>query len=588
MSELMSALDLHNILELKKKGENLHCEYKWSNNNYNNTNKLVQLFFQLVRTKSEEKLNDIADNFIETFIISRSRDYKILLLKMLLNTRDIIKGKGERALSYAILHKLSIIEPIIAKKIIRSFVHIENEHPIGSWADIKYMWSLYDWTSDMEDFFISLINTQLRQDDNTPQDNSISLVSKWIPRETSKHKYLFKKLAQEYYLHYITSAKSTEKLDKAYRKAYMDYGKLVTKLSRKLDVTQIKQCDRNYSEINYNNVTSITMNKQKYAFSNKKEKGEVDRIVGAKNFEKFINDSLQNKKEIKGTRVSIYDFIKDALYLKSIKTALYFNNINNDPKNENLIKILNSQWRDSGKLIDGHLGNFIAMVDTSGSMEVDKCVPLYNAIGLGIRVAEKSLLGKRILSFNSIASWINLENDDDLVSMVSKIKKEPWGMNTNFMQALDMILECIVEKNLTPHDVENLTLCIFSDMQIDYADKNSLNNSFWECINKKYHDAGITHFGIPFSPPNILFWNMRITEGFPVMSEQKNVSMLSGFNPVLLNTFCNKGYNELKNMNSYNMLTNILNIDRYSFVDKLIEEDTPKSPNSKGFRGMNI
>ena len=228
------------------------------------------------------------------------------------------------------------------------------------------------------------------------------------------------------------------------------------------------------------------------------------------------------------------------------------------------------------------------MVDTSGSMEVDKCVPLYNAIGLGIRVAEKSLLGKRILSFNSIASWINLENADDLVSMVSKIKKEPWGMNTNFMQALDMILECILEKNLTPHDVENLTLCIFSDMQIDYADKNSLNNSFWECINKKYHDAGITHFGIPFSPPNILFWNMRITEGFPVMSEQKNVSMLSGFNPVLLNTFCNKGYNELKNMNSYNMLTNILNIDRYSFVDKLIEEDTPKSPNSKGFRGMNI
>ena len=74
MSELMSALDLHNILELKKKGENLHCEYKWSNNNYNNTNKLVQLFFQLVRTKSEEKLNDIADKFIETFIISRSRD----------------------------------------------------------------------------------------------------------------------------------------------------------------------------------------------------------------------------------------------------------------------------------------------------------------------------------------------------------------------------------------------------------------------------------------------------------------------------------------------------------------------------------
>ena len=571
MSELVSALDLHNILDLKKTGENLHCEYKWSNNYNSNYNKLVQLFFQLVITKSEEKLNEIADIFIETFILSQSRDYKLLLLKMLLNTRDIIKGKGEKALSYAILHKLSIIEPEIAKELIRSFVYIENEHPIGSWADIKYMWSLYDWIPDMENFFISLINNQLKQDENESSNKSISLVSKWIPRETNKHKNLFKKLAQEYYLHYISSVKSTDKLAKAYNKAYMDYSKLVTKLSRKLDVTQIKQCEKKYSEINYNKVTSITMNKQKSAFSNKKKKEEEDRILGAKNFEKFINDSLQNKKEIKGKRVSIYDFIKDALYF----------NKNKENNNENLIKILNSQWKDSEKLIDGQLGNFIAMVDTSGSMETDNCTPLYNAIGLGIRVAEKSLLGKRVMSFNSNASWINLENDDDLVSMVSKIKKAPWGMNTNFMQALDMILECIIEKKLTPHDVENLTLCIFSDMQIDYADKNSLNNSFWECINKKYHDTGITHFGVPFNPPNILFWNMRITEGFPVMSEQKNVSMLSGFSPVLLNTFCNKGYSELKNMNSYNMLTSILNIDRYSFVDKLIEECTPTSPLSK-------
>ena len=38
---------------------------------------------------------------------------------MLLNTRDIIDGKGEKAISFAILHKLSFIEPKVTKEIIK-------------------------------------------------------------------------------------------------------------------------------------------------------------------------------------------------------------------------------------------------------------------------------------------------------------------------------------------------------------------------------------------------------------------------------------------------------------------------------------
>ena len=49
------------------------------------------------------------------------------------------------------------------------------------------------------------------------------------------------------------------------------------------------------------------------------------------------------------------------------------------------------------------------MVDTSGSMEDENCVPLYTAIGLGCCIAEKSKLGKRVLTFSNNPSWINLE-----------------------------------------------------------------------------------------------------------------------------------------------------------------------------------
>lgn len=550
MSELINALDKHNNKQL---GENLHYEYKWNNNIQE---KMVQLYFQLVRTQDKKGQNEIADNFISTFISCKSREQKIILLKILLNTRDIIKGKGEKILSFTMLHKLSFIEPEIAKHLIKSFVKLENDHPIGSWADIKHMWEQFDWTDEFEYYFIQLINDQLRKDN---EHTKISLVSKWIPRESNKHKKLFQKLAEDYFSYFISSAKSQDSLYKAKRKAYTHYKTIVTKLSKKLDVTQIKQCAREYSEIDYNNVTSITINKQKNAFLNKKQDKSDDRIQGAINFKNFIDNNIKSKKEFKGKRVSIYDFIKDAVnYNKS------------SVKNQDLINILNSQWKDSEKLIEGSLGNFISMVDTSGSMEIDNCVPLYNAIGLGIRVAEKSILGKRILSFNTKASWINLEDDTNLTDMVSKIMKEPWGMNTNFMTALDMILSIIIYKKIHPTEIPKLTLCIFSDMQIDCADKNSLSESFWEHINKKYHDTGMLYYGIPFNTPNILFWNMRSTKGFPVISKQRNVSMFSGFSPVLLNTFCNKGYNELEKTNSYDMLLNILNTNRYSFIEKIL------------------
>lgn len=549
MSELIYALD---NLSKKRLGENLHCEYKWTKDFQE---VIVQLYFQLVRIENKVEINKIADKYIEIFLSLRYPDEKKMLIKTLLNTRDIIHGKGEKALTFAIVHKLSFIEPKLTKKIITSFVILENKHPLGSWADIKNMWYNYDWSDEFKDFFVELINNQLKED--LKSKGKISLVAKWIPRETNKHRNIFKVLAKNYFSNYFTSANTHLSHEKAQRKAFMNYKKLVTELSRKIDVTQIKQCDKQYSKINFNNVTSITMNKQKNAFL-KSIPGDEDRIMCSENFKNFIKQKIDSKNQIKGKRVSIYDLVKQAVNINKSKNI-----------NEDIVNIVNSQWKDSENLIQGKLGNFIPMVDTSGSMEEDNCTPLYNAIGLGIRVAEKSILGKRILSFNSQASWINLENTSNLTDMVKLILKEPWGMNTNFMDALEMILTMLVLKDIHPSEVPKLTLCIFSDMQIDCADKNSLTSSFWEIINKKYHDTGVDYFGIPYNTPNILFWNMRSTNGFPVISKQKNVSMLSGFSPVLLNIFCNKGSNELEKLNSYDILFSILNNERYNFIDNL-------------------
>jgi len=137
-------------------------------------------------------------------------------------------------------------------------------------------------------------------------------------------------------------------------------------------------------------------------------------------------------------------------------------------------------------------------------------------------------------------------------------------MNTNFYNAFDMILDSCGSQNLPPEDVENMILVVLSDMQMDSAcsNKNDMD-SLYEVMEKKYAEAGINAFNKPYKPPHILFWNLRSTTGFPCLSTQKNVSMMSGFSPLLLNSFCEKGLDSLKTCTPWNMLNQILDNKRY-------------------------
>ena len=195
----------------------------------------------------------------------------------------------------------------------------------------------------------------------------------------------------------------------------------------------------------------------------------------------------------------------------------------------------------------------VALVDTSGSMYGD---PLNVAIALGIRVAEKSLLGKRVLTFSEKPDWHNLEDQNDFVSMVNSLRKSKWMMNTNFYAALRVILDALIEKKVPPEEANGMVLAIFSDMQIDQADKKFKEKSMMEVIETMYQDAG-------YSCPHILFWNLSSTTGFPTLSTQKGASMMSGFSPTLLNLFCEKGIDALQSATPWNMMLELLNNPRY-------------------------
>jgi hypothetical protein len=213
----------------------------------------------------------------------------------------------------------------------------------------------------------------------------------------------------------------------------------------------------------------------------------------------------------------------------------------------------------------------VAMLDFSGSMAGD---PINCAMALGCRIAEKSILGRRVMSFSTNPTWHNLDGCNEFVDMIRVLKKGEVGYSTNFYGAFDRILDAIIEKKLTPDQVEGMTLGIFSDMQIDDPNVQAPPdmNSFYQTMEAKYAEAGNRLWNKPFKPPHILFWNLRCTGGFPSLSSQRNVSMMSGFSPALLNLFCEKGLDALQGCTPWSILMEQMNKPRYQCMEDKIRE----------------
>lgn len=570
MAALVQALDNYTPTQL---GENGHSEYGWSNSIQEN---IVQLNFQITRCKEDSSLDKLKFALVrllqtlktnyEKMDFERNmwKHFLVLMYKMIGQTRDIVDGKGEYTLTYMLIHTWYDFFPDLALFFLECCVRMpDNEHPYGSWKDIKYFCSYCREHGASADHPLikhatSILNAQIRSDQDSLSQGknvNVSLAAKWVPREKSKRfGWLFQELAVEYFSYYLETVHDDQSRKRAINKAKMSYRKIVSALNKNLDTLQIKQCSNRWSHIDFNNVTSISMTKQTKAFQNKigvkntiRYPDREDRICCAKNFELFIRNKLNNNENIKGKRVGMTDFVKQALSM--------YNHESID------CDILNSQWKDNSSLT-GQLGKMIAMVDVSGSMSGD---PMHAAIGLGIRVAEKSILGKRVMTFSSAPSWVNLEDTSDFVSMVHKVRQAPWGMNTNFHAALDLILNAIIDAKMTPEDVQDMVLVIFSDMQIDEADSNY--KSLYDNIKLKYEQTGIRLHGRAFKPPHILFWNLRSTSGFPTLANETNTSMMSGFSPALLNSFCEEGIDSLLSFTPWRMLEKNLSNKRYQILE---------------------
>ena len=569
MTAIISALDNYTPIQ---SGENEHVEYAWSNNI---KEKILQFSFQVTRTDEkgakilELKLTDLLitlkNNIVSSSVLERqvAKELLSILYRMIGHTRDIIDGKGECVLTYMMIYTWYNFFPQLACFALKCLVDLDNNiHQYGSWKDIKYFCEYCkkrgeDLSHPLIQYSVQLINEQLKKD-VLPETSNVSLLAKWVPREKSNFSWIYETLACDYFKEIMETANTDERKRKAVLKCKTQYRKILSWLNQHIDTLQIKQCGKKWSEIDFNNVTSISLSKQKQAFLNTKNDGTVrfpddkDRIDCAEKFRQIIKQSVSGEISMKGKRVGMCDFVKQAY------------NIYSDDERD----LLNSQWLDNSSQT-GALGKMIAMVDVSGSMEGD---PMNVAIALGIRISEKSTLRNRIMTFSSTPTWINLDQCTDFVSKVDVIRRAQWGMNTNFREALKMILDAIILNKIPPQDVQDMVLVILSDMQMNQGD--SCNKKvLYEEMKEEYSKAGITAHGEPYKPPHILFWNLRSTTGFPCLSSQPNCSMMSGFSPALLNVFCEHGLHALQSFTPWSLLEKSLENNRYKIMGDRLEEE---------------
>jgi len=584
MAALINTLDNYTPTQF---GENGHAEYGWSNSVQE---QILQLSFQITRTNDNgvKRLSNVLHKLLSTLKMKMetgslvekeiAKGHLSILYRMIGHTRDIIDGKGEYTLSYMMVYTWDKFYPELAEFALRCFFTLDvqnqfgqgnGEHQYGSWKDFKYFCQYCRDQGESVDshlirYAIGLMDSQITFDASNlacGPNYRVSLAAKWCPREKSSFGWLYEALATKYFNDYLLFANTEERRRKAILKCKTEYRKMLSELNRHLDTTQIKQCGQTWKDINFDKVTSITLSKQKKAFLNVKKNGEVrhsensDRIECAEHFNGHIRKAVRGEVEMKGKRVGMADFTKQAIELLRMRD------------NQNEKDLLNSQWRDNSSQ-NCSLGKMIAMVDVSGSMEGD---PMNVAIALGIRIAEKSMLGKRVMTFSSKPTWVNLEPYPDFISQVEVVKTAEWGMNTNFEAALNMILDSIVSNKMEAEDVQDMVLVILSDMQMDSGDRCD-KQVLYDKMKTKYEDAGIRVNGKAYKPPHILFWNLKSTSGFPSLSNQPNASMMSGFSPSLINLFCDQGMQALEACTPWYVLLKSLENERYKIMnDKFFE-----------------
>ena len=334
--------------------------------------------------------------------------------------------------------------------------------------------------------------------------NGDKLCAKWMPRENKKFKDIADILMEDW-----------ELSPKQYRKL----------ISGNTQVVENLMCSNKWGKVNYNHVPSKAVNQYRNAFS----RHDPERFVAW--LESLKKPESGNK--IHAGAIFPHDIVKK-----------YINGGRQD-------EVLETQWKaQPNYLPEGR--RILPVCDVSGSMSTGDGLPMEVCISLGIYLAERNVgpFKDGFITFSNRPE-LQILSGKTLHSRVSQLHRAHWEMNTNLESVFSLILGRAIQFKLPEEDMPT-DILILSDMQFDQAMRNPAD-SVIRMIRSDYLTAG-------YEIPNVIFWNLRTSNGIPVKFDEKGTALVSGFSPSIMKSLLGG------ELTPEFMMLKVLNSERYSKI----------------------
>lgn len=309
-----------------------------------------------------------------------------------------------------------------------------------------------------------------------------ALCAKWMPREKSADKAVALELMKFMGLS-----------PKEYRKL----------LSNATKVVETEMCANKWEDINFSHVPSQATSAYRNAFKKHQAERYAEWSTKAATGEVKVNAA--------------------AIFPHDVLTPLWDDV--NDTVPQDVLNSMTGQWRNLPDYMSD--ANVLPVVDTSGSMMTKGATNsscLHAAISLGLYCAErnKGEFKNVIATFSESPALMKLNDNLSLAEKYTKVKGHKWGMTTDLVKIMDLILNT-AKAHKVPNEDMPTTLLILSDMQFNACgDQSGL-----DMIRQKFTDAGYT-------APSVVFWNLNSKSNSPAKFNEKKVALISGFSPSVL------------------------------------------------------
>lgn len=424
-----------------------------------------------------------------------------LAMKTLFYNRDCRGGQGERQTFRDIYIHLVNLDTDVA------IANISNIVEFGRWddlIDIAYKCENSKFTESA----IAYIKTMLDLD--LVCENPTSLLGKWLPSINASNK---ETIAKGKWI--------ANKLGYSPKK----YRKLLSYLRNRIRIIENNLREKNYSEIKYEQVPSLAMNKYRNAFY---------RNDGDK-FSKYLEDVKSGKKEIKASTLYPYDIVR---------SYLLENGINN---------VLEEQWKALPDYINGTECKTLVVADVSGSMEG---LPMFISVSLALYLSErmKGVYANKFITFDTKPKFVEINPELSVRGKILNIYHADWGGSTNMQGVFDLILDVAIKNELKQSDLPE-QIIVITDMNFNegtYRDKNK--KTLFKNIKNKFKENG-------YELPKLIWWNANaINEVFP-MKADGNCQYVSGASPSIM-----KAVLEGKMLSAIDLIKQAVLTERYSVI----------------------